>query len=234
MHSRVHHDASNHTVLRRSLFATAAAAGIGRLVGIAGRPRPAHAQSALAPEAALRALFQGNERFAAGQPSMYRDDVAELRAKTAEKQEPFAAVLSCADSRVPTEDIFDQSIGHVFVCRIAGNIATREIIASLEYGVAVLGCRALLVLGHGACGAVSAAMKNKNAPGQISTLYPLIQPAIARAGHDLEDAVKANAEYQARFLSSESPVIGAAVQAKKLLVAAAYYDLASGRVTRLS
>jgi carbonic anhydrase len=219
---------------RRSLLAAAAAAGLGSVVGVAGLPRPARAQTALTPEAAMSALFAGNQRFAAGQPRMYREDAAELRAKTAEKQEPFAAVLSCADSRVPTEDIFDVSIGHIFVCRIAGNIATREIIASLEYGVAELGCRALLVLGHAGCGAVSAALKNANAPGQIPTLYPSIQAAIAHAGSDLAGAVKANAQYQARFLGTESPVVADAVKTGKLVVGSGYYDLVSGKVTRLS
>lgn len=219
---------------RRSLLATAAAAGLAGLLGVSDRARPARAQTAIGPEAAMRALFEGNQRFAAGQPRMYREDAAELRAKTAEKQEPFAAVLSCADSRVPTEDIFDQSIGHIFVCRIAGNIATREIIASLEYGVAELGCRALLVLGHAGCGAVSAAMKNANAPGQIPTLYPSIQAAIAHAGSNLADAVQANAVYQARLLGTESPVVADAVKTGTLVVGSGYYDLLTGRVTRLS
>jgi carbonic anhydrase len=100
-----------------------------------------------------------------------------LRAKTVDKQEPNAAVLSCADSRVPVELIFDQSIGQVFVTRVAGNIATTATIASLEYGVAVLGTKAIIVLGHADCGAVKAAIEAKAEPGQISALYPLHSPS---------------------------------------------------------
>lgn len=84
-----------------------------------------------------------------------------MQQDTTEKREPFASVLSCADSRVPVELLFDQSIGHVFVNRVASNIATSEIIASIEYGVAVLGTRILMVLGHGGCGAVKASIEAK-------------------------------------------------------------------------
>ena len=89
-----------------------------------------------------------------------------------EKQEPFAALLSCADSRVPVELVFDQSIGHLFVVRVAGNVATsRKMIASLEYGAAVLGTKVIMVLGHGSCGAVKATIDGKAVPGQISQLF---------------------------------------------------------------
>ena len=115
----------------------------GSVVVLAGatvtRVRPASAQSALTPDAALKELMDGNERFLAGQLQSLNEDLAILKAKTADKQEPFAAMLSCADSRVPVEFVFDQSIGHLFVVRVAGNVTTPEIIASLEYGVAVLG-----------------------------------------------------------------------------------------------
>jgi Carbonic anhydrase len=93
-------------------------------------------------------------------------DLAILKQHTIEKQEPFAAVLSCADSRVPVESVFDQSIGHIFVTRIAGNIATPEIIASLEYGAGVLGTKVILVMGHGGCGAVKATIQAKEVPGR--------------------------------------------------------------------
>ena len=140
--------------------------------------RPASAQSTLTPEAALKAMMDGNERYVGGQLQSLNEDLSILKAKTAEKQEPFAAVLSCADSRVPVELVFDQSIGHLFVVRLAGNITTPEIIASLEYGVAVLGTRVLMVLGHGNCGAVKATIEGKAVPGQISALYAPIWPAV--------------------------------------------------------
>ena len=94
-----------------------------------------------------------------------------LKEHTVDKQELFAAVLACADSRVPVELVFDQTIGHIFVARVAGNMVTPEIIATLEYGVVVLGVKILLVVGHRNCGAVKAAINAATVPGQISALY---------------------------------------------------------------
>jgi carbonic anhydrase len=142
----------------------------------------AAAQTLLSPDAALQQLVDGNARFTEGRMTSFNEDLGILKAKTVEKQEPFAAVLSCADSRVPVELIFDQSIGHLFVTRVAGNIATSELIASLEYGVAVLGTKAIVVLGHANCGAVKASIEAKAVPGQISALYPYIRPAVDQAG----------------------------------------------------
>ena len=161
-------------------------------------------------------------------------ETAILKAKTAEKQEPFAAVLSCADSRVPVELVFDQSIGHLFVVRVAGNVATPEITASLEYGIAVLGTKVLMVLGHGNCGAVKATIEGKAVPGQISALYAPIRPAVDAAGPDLGAAIDANAKIQASLLSKASPIIAGAIKEKKLKVVPARYDLASGRVSLLA
>jgi carbonic anhydrase len=198
-----------------------------------GANRAASAQTSLSPDAALQQLLDGNQRFAEGRLTSFAEDLELLKAKTAEKQEPFAAVLSCADSRVPVELIFDQSIGHVFVTRVAGNIATSAIIASLEYGVAVLGAKAILVLGHANCGAVKASIEAKAVPGQISALYPYIRPAIERAAPDLDAAIKANAQYQAALLRQSSPVLAENIKQSKLKIVAAYYDLASGRVSVL-
>jgi carbonic anhydrase len=142
-------------------------------------------------------------------------------------------VLSCADSRVPVELIFDQSIGHVFVTRVAGNVCTPEVIASLEYGATVLGVPIIMVLGHDSCGAVKASIDGKPVPGQISALYAPLRPAIDRAGPDLTAAIKANAQIQADLLRTASPVVAPLVKTGKVKVVAAYYDLASGRVTVL-
>jgi carbonic anhydrase len=141
-------------------------------------PEPVSAQSALTPDAALGQLMAGNERFTTKRITSDAQDLAILKQNTAEKQEPFAAVLSCADSRVPVELVFDQTIGHIFVTRVAGNVITPEIIASLEYGAAVLGTKVLLVMGHANCGAVKATIQGKDVPGQISALYPHIQRLI--------------------------------------------------------
>src|ERR1700740_262074 len=161
------------------------------------------------------------------------EDLRILKSKTVDKQQPFAAVLSCADSRVPVEIIFDQSIGEIFVTRVAGNIATAPMIASLEYGVAVLGTKAILVLGHANCGAVKASIEAKAVPGQISTLYPYIRPAVDEAGSNLEAAIKANAKIQARLLRQSSPVLAGHIKENQLKIVAGYYDLASGNVTLL-
>jgi carbonic anhydrase len=212
---------------RREFLAATAA-----LSGLAWEP-VASAQTALTPDAALQQLIDGNRRYAEGRMTSFAEDFDMLKAKTAEKQEPFAAVLSCADSRVPVELIFDQSIGHVFVTRVAGNIATPAVIASLEYGVAVLGIRALVVLGHGNCGAVKASIEAKAVPGQISGLYPYIRPAVDPAGPDLEGAIKANARIQAGLLRQSSPVHAERIKQNQLKIVAAYYDLATGNVSLL-
>src|SRR5271167_1300516 len=196
-------------------------------------PLPAQAQSTLTPDAALAELMAGNKRFTSGRLTSHEHDLAILKQHTEEKQEPFAAVLSCADSRVPVEIVFDQSIGHIFVTRVAGNMVTPEIIGSLEYGAAVLGTKVILVMGHSNCGAVKATIQGKEVPGQISVLYAHIQPAVDQAGTNLEAASKANAKIQAALLRQASPVIAGFVKDNKLKVAAAYYDVGSGVVTQL-
>ena len=191
----------------------------------------AAAQTAMTPEAALQQLIDGNRRFAEGRLTSFNEDLEILKSKTVDKQEPFAAVLSCADSRVPVELIFDQSIGHVFVARVAGNVATSAIIASLEYGVAVLGTKAIMVLGHANCGAVKASIDAKAVPGQIRALYRYIRPAVEQAGPDLEAAIKANAKIQAALLRQSSPVLADHIKQNQLKIVAGYYDLSSGKVT---
>jgi carbonic anhydrase len=186
------------------------------------------------PEGALQQLLTGNQRFAANQLSSLEQDLNILKAHTVDKQEPFAAVLACADSRVPVELIFDQTIGRIFVTRVAGNIATLEIISSLEYAVAELGVRALLVLGHSGCGAVKAAMKGQKVPGQISALYPALRSAVELGAGSVAKGVEANARAQAELLRTSSTVIREAAQKHTLVVAAGVYDLASGKVTLCS
>jgi carbonic anhydrase len=135
---------------------------------------------------------------------------------------------------VPVELVFDQSIGHVFVARVAGNICTPEIIASLEYGAAVLGTAVIVVLGHAGCGAVKAAISGKSVPGQISALCAPLRPAVERAGGDFDRAIKANAQIQADLLRTASPVIAGLIADGRLKVIAGFYDLASGRVSLLT
>jgi carbonic anhydrase len=185
------------------------------------------------PERAMDLLVEGNQRYVAQKLISFQEDLDILKADTEEHQEPFAAVLSCADSRVPVELIFDQSIGHVFVVRVAGNIATPDTIASLEYGAAVLGVKAIVALGHTNCGAVKATLAGKAVPGQISTLYQYIHPAIAGANGDLTTATRQNASLQASVLRETSPVLADLVKQKKLTIRAAIYDVGNGKVTLL-
>ncbi len=194
---------------------------------------PAWAKNPLTPDAALDRLMAGNARFATGRLTSFDDDLAVLRQHTQAKQEPFAAVLSCADSRVPVELIFDQSIGHVFVGRVAGNVCSPEMFASLEYGAAALDIPLIVVMGHDGCGAVKAAIAGQTVPGQISALFAPIRPAVERAGPDLTATIKANAQIQADLLRTASPVIAGLVGQGKLKVVAAYYELASGLVSLL-
>jgi len=195
---------------------------------VAPRPTPVTPRSA---EGALEELLAGNARYVANRPTSGQRDVRALRSQTEDTQTPFAAVLGCADSRVPVELVFDQSIGQLFVTRVAGNFATPEIIASLEYGVAVLKVRTILVLGHAHCGAVKAAMKTESVPGQISSLYAPLRQAVQQSGGDVEKAVMINARLQADLLRTSSTVIHEAVAARHLTVAAGVYDLVSGKVT---
>jgi carbonic anhydrase len=196
--------------------------------------RPALAQSTSTPDEALKTLMDGNQRYIAGALRSLDEDLSILKAKTAEKQEPFAAVLSCADSRVPVELVFDQTIGHLFVVRVAGNVVSPEITASLEYGVAVLGTKVLMVLGHSNCGAVKATIEGKQVPGQISALYTPIRPAVDAAGTDLNAVIDANARIQAGLLSQASPIIAGAIKDGKLTVVPARYDIATGKVSLLT
>jgi carbonic anhydrase len=213
------------TVLSRAVVGFAAQAGIEF-----ASPERLRAQTNLSPDAALQELLAGNQRFAANQLTSIEHDLAILREQTVGKQEPFAAVLACADSRVPVELVFDQTIGHIFVTRVAGNVVTPEIIASLEYGVAVLGVKTLVVLGHSNCGAVKAAMKADTVPGQISTLYAHLRQAVQQSDGNFAKAIEANAKIQAELLRTSSTVIRDAVKAGKLKVEAGVYDLATGKV----
>ena len=223
---------------RRKFLQMAVGGAVAGLVTPAGMefvaPSSALAWSSpLTPDQALNELLEGNKRFVAVNLTSFEQDLAILRNHTSEKQQPFAAVLSCADSRVPVELIFDQTIGHIFVARVAGNFVTSEIIASLEYGALVLGAKVILVMGHGSCGAVDATIKHQEVPGQISALYPHLQPAVDKAGTDLEAAIKANALLQAALLRESSTVISSLVEDGKLKVLAAFYNIASGVVTLL-
>lgn len=183
------------------------------------------------PDKCLEALEAGNERFVKGdiiEPNRNMDRVKEL----AGGQAPFAAFLSCADSRVPVEMVFDQGFGDVFVCRVAGNIVNAETIGSLEFGCAVLGAKVLYVMGHSSCGAVKATQAGAAVPGVISSLYYAIQPGCDAAHGDLDKAIAENVKFQVDQLSY-SPVLKELVNEGKLKIVGGVYDLASGKATRV-
>jgi carbonic anhydrase len=193
-------------------------------------------QNALSPDEALTKLMVGNQRFVERKWLHPGQDFARVTA-VADGQAPFAAILSCADSRVVPEIAFDQGIGDLFVARVAGNVAITEEIASEEYAIAFLGTPLLMVLGHERCGAVTAALQGGELPGALKSLVDAIQPAVkasaAEPGDRLTNAVKANVRLQVQRLQT-STVIAAAVQAGTLKVVGAYYDLDTGAISLVS
>jgi len=184
----------------------------------------------LSPGDVLDYLVSGNKRFVDGNVMAPHRNLARLK-EVAAKQKPVAAFLGCADSRVPIEIVFDVGFGDIFVTRIAGNIANPEIIGSLEFGTAILGAKVLYVLGHTSCGAVSAAAKGEEVPGQISTLFQHLRPAIRTSKGDIELAIRENVKHQATLIGESSPVLARLVRQGKLKVAGGVYDLGTGKVT---
>ncbi len=199
-------------------------------------PDKAVAKDDWTPDQALQALMEGNQRFINGKRISPHQDRARL-AEVAKTQKPFAAILSCADSRVPSEIIFDQGFGDLFICRVAGNIATPEEIGSLEFGTLVLGAKVIMVMGHKRCGAVDATIKGAQVPGQIATLLDAIKPALKNSrnqtGDELEKATKANVLFQIERLKA-SPIISQLIKEEKLTIAGGYYDLDTGAVNMVS
>jgi carbonic anhydrase len=225
------------TVSRRGFLGHAAMAGAGLMA--AGALSPAFAASRPVadtrrrpedPNAALASLYEGNARFVKGEIMAPHRNMARLK-EVAAGQKPFAAVLGCADSRVPVEIVFDQGFGDIFVTRIAGNVADPAIIGSLEFGTEVLGASVLYVLGHTKCGAVSATMTSGEVPGQISTLYQHIRRAAKESNGDVQKAIVRNVEIQAEILKEASPVLAKRIKAGTLIVAGGVYDLDTGKVS---
>jgi len=239
---------------RQALTYGAGLLGTGTLVGWLGKPVTAanepnasanlskseliaadpHApKSNISPDEALRKLMEGNQRFVESKRINPNQDTIRV-SEVAAGQAPFAAILSCADSRVVPEMVFDQGIGDLFVVRIAGNIAMIEDVASEEYAIGVLGSSLLMVLGHQNCGAVAAAIKGGTLPGVIESLVYAIQPAVTSSegqpGDRLTNAIIANVKLQVERLMT-STVISEAVKAGKLKIVGAYYELQTGKIT---
>ncbi len=217
--------------------------GLG-LSAVASTLLPRHAFAQLAPThststpaQALALLKAGNARYAANNPR-HRDFSAGRASRTL-GQAPHAAILSCADSRVAPELIFDQAPGDLFVVRVAGNFVTDAGLGSLEYGAQVLGTRLILVLGHKRCGAVTATLQSlrdgKPLPGHIESLAEAMKPGIApvleHPGADDNDrAVVANVRHNMARLQQSQPILAQRIKDGSLAIAGGVYDLASGRV----
>ncbi len=231
----------NRIVSRRNLLKLGAGAvGTGVVTAGVGSdlvfPQKAVANDNTTPEQALQLLIEGNDRFVTRKRKNPNQTFTRL-VEVAKGQKPFAAILGCADSRVPSEIIFDQGFGDLFVCRVAGNIATPEETGSLEFGTLILGSKVIMVLGHKRCGAVEATIKGAQVPGQIATLLAAIKPGIElsknQPGDKLENACKANILTQIEKLKTSS-LLSQLVVEKKLIIVGGYYDLDTGRVILLS
>jgi carbonic anhydrase len=223
---------------RRSFMLAAAATGL-LAAGAAGAKEakaPPKPQNVLSPDAALQRLMRGNARYATG--TSRRHDFKHEREALAGGQNPYAAILSCADSRIAPEYAFDAGRGDLFVCRVAGNFASSESIASLEYAVSVLATPLILVLGHESCGAVDATIKslkdNTTLPGHLPSLVDAIAPSVKavlpQGGDTLTKATRQNVIDNVAKLSSATPILSAAVEQKKLKVVGGIYGLRDGRV----
>lgn len=201
--------------------------------------RAADVKPTVSADEAIRLLTAGNERFAAGKPQRPNSDLDRVRSTAKNGQTPFATVLSCADSRVPVEAVFDRGIGDLFVVRVAGNVADPGTLGSMEYAAEHLGTPLIVVLGHTHCGAVKAAMDGAELHGNLSTLIDSIRPAVrkARAQHPemaaeqlLDAAIAQNVRHQIDAAASKSPVLQQMVLHGKLKIVGAVYDIESGRV----
>lgn len=179
----------------------------------------------------LNRLKAGNENFVKSRLKGNHQD-AVRREKVIKGQDPFAIILSCADSRVVPELIFDTGIGELFVVRVAGNVANTSTIASIEYAVAHLDAKVLMVLAHEDCGAVNAALVSGEKGKNLDHLLSHLQPAITASGLDAkaDDIAKNNAILTAEELSSKSKIISSATESGKIYIIPAYYHLQSGQV----
>jgi len=198
-------------------------------------------QKSITPDQALAALRQGNERVLAGK-TINCDLVAQMKG-TAAGQAPFAAVLGCIDSRVPPELVFDQNIGDIFCARVAGNFANVDNLGSLEFSTKAAGAKAIVVLGHSACGAIKAAVDKVKA-GNMTAMLRNFEPAIKAVGKPsgpansknydyVQKVAEANVRLTVQALTRRSRLIKGQVDAGEIKIAGAMHDVATGKVTWL-
>jgi carbonic anhydrase len=229
---------------RRAVLGLIAASTIGLAFSRAGMAKnaktPPKPQNVLSPEAALEHLLKGNQRYVEG--ISRRHDFKHEREALAGGQNPYAGILSCADSRIAPEYAFDSGRGDLFVCRVAGNFANDDTVASLEYAIAMLGTPLILVLGHDSCGAVDATIKslmdNTILPGHLPSLVTALAPAVKavlqRDGNPLDNAIRQNVIDNVAKLKSATPILNAAIEQGKLKVVGGIYRLGDGRVDMIA
>lgn len=215
--------------------------GISALAGIAHAKPPPKPDNVLSPDQAIKRLTEGNERYLSGKTQNRK--FAATREALVGGQNPYAAILSCADSRVSPELCFDEERGDLFVTRVAGNYVTADILASLEYGVAVLNTPLIMVLGHTSCGAISATVsaleKQAEFPGHIQGIVTALMPAVRAAAADTHQGTLAqaatiqNIKLNVQRLQEATPILSKAVQAEKVKVIGGLYHLDTGRVERI-
>ena len=198
--------------------------------------RPPKPQNAISPDDALERLMKGNARYVKGLAR--RHDFQQEREALAGGQNPYASILSCADSRIAPEYAFDSARGDLFVCRVAGNFANDDTVASLEYSVAILNTPLFLVLGHESCGAVDATIKslkdNTTLPGHLPSLVAALAPAVKavadQPGDKLANATRRNVIDNVAKLKAATPILSAAVDQGKLKIVGGIYRLGNGKV----
>jgi carbonic anhydrase len=216
-----------------SCFALVSLVGINQFAQAAD---PAHPdQPSVAPAEAISKLKEGNGRYTSGN-LQHPGQTTERRTELANVQHPFAVIVSCSDSRVPPEIVFDQGLGDLFIVRVAGNIINDQGLGSIEYAVDHLGSHLILVLGHQRCGAVQAAKETiaakGKAPGHIESLVTAIKPAVeATAKKDLDATIKANVNHVVDELRSSMPILKTKVDSGQVQVIGGYYSLDTGAVT---
>jgi carbonic anhydrase len=194
-------------------------------------------QPSVAPAEAISKLKEGNGRYMSGN-LQHPGQTTDRRTELAKNQHPFAIILSCSDSRVPPEIVFDQGLGDLFIVRVAGNVINDEGLGSIEYAVDHLGTRLIVVLGHQSCGAVKAAKETiaakSKAPGHIESLVTAIKPAVeATAKDDLDTTIRANVKHVVQAIRSSTPILKSKVDSGEVQVIGGYYSLDNGAVTFL-
>lgn len=196
----------------------------------------AQAGKAFDPDTAWKELQDGNKRYVVGRLRHPNQSKAR-RAELAQGQHPFAVILSCADSRLPPEVVFDQGLGDLFVVRMAGNVAPDGVIASIEFAVAKVGSKLIVVLGHERCAAVAGAMQGGPAEGHLGVLLDRIKPAVeatkGQPGDPLDNAVRANVRNVVNQLKTTGPILSEKIRNGGVKVIGARYDLATGLIEEL-